>query len=100
MSAVAQGRRHIRLMDHVDLRRQPTQWPGSQQILGFVPWTTWSITVRTSYVGLKILNYQRHSNPYLAATIKVTRVLGTRPSLDWLGESRRLWCILSLSCPV
>lgn len=56
LSAVAHGRRHVRLVDHVDLRRQPLPWPGMQQSLGFVPWTTRSITVRPSYVGLKVMD--------------------------------------------
>ena len=48
VSAVARGRRHIRLVDHVDLKSHPSQWQDTQQRPGFVPWTTRSITVRPS----------------------------------------------------
>ena len=43
---VGRGRRHIRLVGHVDLRLQPPPWAGTRQSLGFVPWTTRSVTVR------------------------------------------------------
>ena len=54
LAAVAQGRRMIRLVRHVDLRLQPTPWTGTSHSLGFVPLTTRSITVRPSCVHLKV----------------------------------------------